>query len=492
MEKFRKEYEKLHRALKTSYESEKRLVKRCKELNDTILQNAARVKGAIKLTQEDSNTITVLRREIEKCWKLVETAKDKEEKARKIIQGLKDEIAKLHKIVEQGSGLSLGQDNTVHKLIRKQEELEKELEAKKEQIDDLELTKGTLNQKILKMENDILKDKEEMMKKQSTLEKYEEEQVKFERNAKLYEAQKKNFETTIEQKDESLKKFNEDKNKLSDENESLKDKIVKLDIAIQNRKHEFDKKCREFTNLDKYRRDLEKENEKMSKERVEMEVQITELREAFRDGEKHNKKLNRLNNQLLTEKERITREKREAEFEKNITKGGVNALTREIEHLRRDTDLDKKKIIDLIRFRDMMSKSIKKAEQENVKNKEEISKKNNDISMLKEQGRAKQESSADLLKQIFTLEKDRDRFSHEASKANANLMQMVEEVKLKKNLISELKKENFEFEGKLKQQQSLYENVRSDRNLYSKNLIEAQDEVAELRRKFKIASHQIS
>jgi hypothetical protein len=29
-------------------------------------------------------------------------------------------------------------------------------------------------------------------------------------------------------------------------------------------------------------------------------------------------------------------------------------------------------------------------------------------------------------------------------------MQMVEEVKLKKNLISELKKENIEFEGKLK------------------------------------------
>ena len=100
MEKFRKEYEKIHRALKTSYESEKRLVKRCKELNDTILQNAARVKGAIKLTQEDSQAITALRKEIEKAWKLVETAKDKEEKARRIIQSLKDEIAKLHKIVE--------------------------------------------------------------------------------------------------------------------------------------------------------------------------------------------------------------------------------------------------------------------------------------------------------------------------------------------------------------------------------------------------------
>ena len=57
-----------------------------------------------------------------------------------------------------------------------------------------------------------------------------------------------------------------------------------------------------------------------------------------------------------------------------------------------------------------------------------------------------------VLKDMAKLEKERDKFSHEASKANANLMQMVEEVKLKKNLISDLKKENIEFEGKLKQQ----------------------------------------
>ncbi len=38
----------------------------------------------------------------------------------------------------------------------------------------------------------------------------------------------------------------------------------------------------------------------------------------------------------------------------------------------------------------------------------------------------------------------------------------------------------------------MYEAVRSDRNLYSKNLIEAQDEVSELKRKFGIASLQIN
>jgi hypothetical protein len=71
------------------------------------------------------------------------------------------------------------------------------------------------------------------------------------------------------------------------------------------------------------------------------------------------------------------------------------------------------------------------------------------------------------------LEKERDKFIAEAAKANSNLMQMVEEVKLKKNLIGELKKETIDLESKLKQQQNLYEAVRSDRNLYSKNLIEA-------------------
>jgi chromosome segregation ATPase len=37
----------------------------------------------------------------------------------------------------------------------------------------------------------------------------------------------------------------------------------------------------------------------------------------------------------------------------------------------------------------------------------------------------------------------------------------------------------------------MYESVRTDRNMYSKNLIESQDEVIEMKRKLKIMSHQI-
>ena len=62
LEKFRVEYEKLHRALKKSHESEKRLMQKCRDLNGEIVANAAKVSTALKLSQEDQNTIVALKK----------------------------------------------------------------------------------------------------------------------------------------------------------------------------------------------------------------------------------------------------------------------------------------------------------------------------------------------------------------------------------------------------------------------------------------------
>lgn len=62
LEKFRLEYEKLHKALQKSHESEKRLMQKCRELNAELVANSAKVQTAIKLSQEDQNTISSLRK----------------------------------------------------------------------------------------------------------------------------------------------------------------------------------------------------------------------------------------------------------------------------------------------------------------------------------------------------------------------------------------------------------------------------------------------
>ena len=118
LEKFRVEYEKLHRALKKSHESEKRLMQKCRELNAEIVTNAAKVSQALKLSQDDQSTITQLKKEIDKAWKMVEASHDKEQRARETIGQLKQEIENLTRLVEQGAGLTMGQEHRLHSVSK--------------------------------------------------------------------------------------------------------------------------------------------------------------------------------------------------------------------------------------------------------------------------------------------------------------------------------------------------------------------------------------
>jgi chromosome segregation ATPase len=104
---------------------------------------------------------------------------------------------------------------------------------------------------------------------------------------------------------------------------------------------------------------------------------------------------------------------------------------------------------------------------------------------------AYKQEAAKQRKLIYQLEKDREKYGIEASEQRANYLGAVEDSKLSDMRLSEMSKALAEGEKKMKQQQQLYEAVRSDRNLFSKNLIESQDEVAEMKRKFKIMNHQI-
>ena len=96
-----------------------------------------------------------------------------------------------------------------------------------------------------------------------------------------------------------------------------------------------------------------------------------------------------------------------------------------------------------------------------------------------------------MRKIITSLEKEREKLHVEAAQAAREYVKSQDEIKLKEVQIKEHLKKVTEGEAKSKAQQTLYENVRTERNLYSKNLIEKTDEIAEMNRKFKIMKHQI-
>ena len=82
-------------------------------------------------------------------------------------------------------------------------------------------------------------------------------------------------------------------------------------------------------------------------------------------------------------------------------------------------------------------------------------------------------------------------YINEASDLTQKVVHHMEEFKKQELQCFEYRKQILEAETRLKQQQNLYEACRSDRNLYSKNLVEANDEMATMKRKLKIMTHQI-
>lgn len=93
--------------------------------------------------------------------------------------------------------------------------------------------------------------------------------------------------------------------------------------------------------------------------------------------------------------------------------------------------------------------------------------------------------------QIRLLLIEKERYEHEADITNQQYYTALEELKLQELQLQELQNKIISDQNKLKQKQNLYEAVRSDRNLYSKQLVDSQEEINILKRKFRGMNHRI-
>eukprot|EP00742_Colponemidia_sp_Colp-10_P001279 GILJ01001378.1.p1 GENE.GILJ01001378.1~~GILJ01001378.1.p1 ORF type:complete len:869 (-),score=252.53 GILJ01001378.1:154-2760(-) len=491
LERFRLEYEKLHRALKKSHESEKRLIKKCRELNSEIVANAAKVQTALKLSQEDQQTISSLKKEIEKAWKMVEASHEKEQRAKETIQQLKAEIGNLSRLVEQGAGLSIGQENTVNELMKIKEELTKERDMQNATIGALRRENTDLYERVQKMENDKLNADTEIQNLKDMIATKKAETEREQRRKERLEKELKELRQTLEQRHQELK---QKQNMITQGAEQ----IAKLEQQLKDSKLQMDKLGREYEDLNRNTQKMSGElnqlmqsNAQYIAENSAREMDLRSKTEEIAHIKQELMRVTKMREAVLKKVGQLEEEKKELETSRDMLRGDITAINREIETQRKQAEADRKQIEDLLREKDLLNKNVVKADERTKRQVDLVKVHENTKKNLENEIQGYKGESQKMRKMIYQLEKDREKYGIEASQANAKYYQALEEVKLKDNQLSELQKKIVEAEAKLKQQQNLYEAVRSDRNLYSKNLIESQDEIAEMKRKFKIMNHQI-
>ncbi|KAL0483555.1 hypothetical protein AKO1_014533 [Acrasis kona] len=491
LEKFRVEFEKLHRALMRAHENEKRLIKKCEELSQEIVANAGKVQTAINLSKEDQLTIVKLKQEIDKVWKMVDASHKKEAKAKETIQLLTKEISTLSKLVDHGAGISSGQENTVNELAKAKDELVKEREDQHHKI--IQLTNEVSNHS-----NSINKLNAEKKKLYEQLQQFKEDSVQHKHDLDMEVKKRERAEKKLQDSQAVLDaKNNEIKGKVN-KILSLDDKVKELDEHVQKKQQQYLNHINTIEQLKTTIATNDSTIARLKEGRQMLQVDMSSLEQQVQGKEQQVKEVVEEKNtwqlrhaQLQKQVKKLEEEKAEIEQNTESHKGEQRQVEKKIEEMKREIEIEREGIEKLKAERNYLSRSLVLTDREKVKRNTQLSVAEDRKKKIETKLKSYIREAENRQKDIYRLEKEREKYASEAADATQKYNQALEEVKIKTLEAHELHKKIVDGQEKLKNQQALYEAVRSDRNAKSKALIEAHEETEEMKRKFKIMNQQI-
>ncbi|BBN13209.1 cilia- and flagella-associated protein 58 [Marchantia polymorpha subsp. ruderalis] len=491
LDKFRNEYEKLHRALKKSHESEKRLIKKCRELNSEIQTNTAKVQTALTNSEEDQLLILDLREEIGKAWKMVDATQEKEAKAKENIQALKQEIANLSGIVDQNVTFAVSKDTQVgsledeklelvrerDRLLATSSELKKELAAwvsrvrilEEEKVtseNDLATVKGHLHAKRAECDRELRR-KERLEKDVKEL------NHSIETNHERYKQKELELAQCLEQNAKTEALLEEEKHAVEKSSkliDLLNTKIVKL-------QYDLEEQLRFNTQL------LSENSERMVEMRMR-EDEITTVRDEV-------VKVRKLRDATMNKLKVTEAQKAEIEQQKEDLQGQISQLEKEKEIQRKLSESDKKRYEESIRERDVLTKMKAQAEDLSSKHADTLRLKETIIKNLELELQQYRDHAAAQDHAIEHLERERRKCAAEVSDATAKYMKVLDAMQAKELEILEGQKIVEAKDLEIKQQKALFEVVRTEKNIYSKRLVDTQDEINQAKRKLQISTQMV-
>ena len=188
--------------------------------------------------------------------------------------------------------------------------------------------------------------------------------------------------------------------------------------------------------------------------------------------------------------EKFVADKEKADAKRVKVTAERDVVTVELNSMKHECEKRRKQVDDLLRERDVITKdaaaaddraqklvALTKIQQGTQRNLE------SEINGYVAQARLLQEK-------ILQVNKDVERYKVACSEANKDYFAAMESLKMKEQRINDLNKKIANADSRLKQQQNLYEQVRADRNMYSKSY-RAPGEIQEMKRNFRMMNNRI-
>ena len=491
LERFRSEFDKLLSIIRRHGENERRLVGRVRELNTELVGNAAKIQTALRLSFQDQANIAALKAEVEKAWKVVDAGAEKEKKGKDVIAQLKAELTALRGSLQLSQGRSETEQQERETLQSEQQQLRQQLDAVTAQYGESVARAEELSACIASLDLDKQRREKEVL---LLKEKYAMQKAETARHFRKCERLGSEVLSMKEAGEKRQQAWQEKETELSELRCRREEQGREIDamqagvLSLSQDNGELKAKYEEAEQLIFLFK--EKEAELYA---VRDQLQL-EMRKQQRDIKLRDNELSAAMKRIAAvekEKAQIAQQRAEAERYKSWIKDEMKAVLRAMDGFRREAEGDEAVIRELQAQIKKMQQTLAASVERSTQQHQLMQAADSVRRQLEADVAVSKGCEQELRLSVHKLEKERERESLKSSGWFARCKEKEELVKLRQMEVAELKKAVQEERQRLRLQQTLYEQVRNDRNLFSRQQIESEDEINEMRRKFRICEHQI-
>lgn len=495
LEQFRHEYAKLFGILQKSMTNQARYIEKCRVLESEIVGNKAKVRTVTKLSEEDARSISNLNDERNRKQSILAENQAIFQVTLEENNNVSSQITALENELEQCVANEKGQKDLLKQLKNRRTELTHEYEELGNQIPQLQDTNNTASEKLQQKDAEIAESLQDLKRIDDMLEAKQREGQQEQQRLIDLEHDREVTRARLKDTVQKVKERTNDLNQQQDATRQIEKRLREQKWRFEGAKSEKQEVEERVTKAQKDLVTLNQSIAIVEKGISDARKEIDERNALVEKLKKQNEMQENARSQIIQKQNSVQEAYESIRKECDTIRNTIDATELEIEQLRREGEYLRKQID--ATARDQNSK-IKKKETEKQKQtaaetllelyKNQSHNIDCEIAIVKEHVQQKQQ-------QIFAVETDREKYSEELSSATSQFLHAQDILKDIDNKVTVKNKEIADADRRVRQQQSLYEQVRGEREIASKKVKEVQAEIDQLkhgfeRMKFSIEQHK--
>ena len=489
---YRSKYAKLHEVVLKTYENEKNLLKKAKQLNQDLGGERSKLEKTAARAQEDSDAIAQLRAEMSKgeselalreerelllqqeVHDLSSTRSDLENEVqtsqKRQAAELQPQIDTLEAAVAEARGELERHKAALGKLSTEREEAAKRAQLLRSARTDIEAQRAQLSAQFVKV-----KSEPEKMKKQ----------------ADVVQTAATGLENEAEKLVVHLGVLESELSTHAKKRKELEEEKMQLAMAVERHRSQIEQKERV---ADEFRKNLELSREEATAaqaERVRLELEVKALeQEAKREQDGLNRRAKEYSTALKKTK-KVEQQLQNAQNLLPFLKRQIEDAARQVAFFKGERPKQMSAMEELRREVDIFINSFLKAEDVEAEKKEWVRQVLDEVKGLAEELVVAAKEEREQRKIVAQLNGEREQKAREAAKAMSSAKETHEELKVKELVIMDLSKKHAETGARLREFSKLYDVVKSDRNKYVNQIQASAQALAEMKEKIKILQNEV-